>query len=334
MQGTRLGASKMIVSSSLRTAVLAIGAFALPIHSNAQTESSPQPAPSSQTAPPIPSSPAGETVPIAIVATQGIKLTGAMEIPDGKAAIETNGSITGGDHAVTVTLPHRGFLKVCPTTKVNLATDATVSKNLPENESPGLLMALDRGAFEGYFATRQNSDVIMTPDYRVVISGPGLAAIQVRLGAGGDMCVGNGGDNAPYVSVSSIFNGGIYRVKANQRVTFQHGSLNEVVDREKESCGCPPEAPLSATGNDFPTAQSAGLAPLTPLPPNALNKGVESAQATVQLGYDGTKPNGGQPAATVTTPPLAAPPPAALKPPEPPGFFHKIGRFFRHLFGG
>ena len=41
---------------------------------------------------------------------------------------------------------------------------------------------------------------------------------------------------------------------------FQHGSLREVVDQEKESCGCPP-APSETKGNDFPLAQSEGLAP-------------------------------------------------------------------------
>ena len=54
-----------------------------------------------------------QAVPIAIVPTEGITLTGAIEIPDGKAAIESNGSVTAGDHTATVTLPHRGSLRVC-----------------------------------------------------------------------------------------------------------------------------------------------------------------------------------------------------------------------------
>jgi len=32
-----------------------------------------------------------------------------------------------------------------------------------------------------------------------------------------------------------------------------------VVDQEQEPCGCPPDAPV---GNEFPLAQSEGLAPL------------------------------------------------------------------------
>jgi hypothetical protein len=138
------------------------------------------------------------------------------------------------------------------------------------------------------------------------------------------------------VTVSSIFEGGVYRVNANQRVSFQHGSLNEVVDNEKESCGCPPEAaPVQTTkANDFPIAQSEGLAPLPPPPPNALQKGAVQAQATATLGYDGAKRPEAKATAKVESPPNISLPSPAPKPAPKPGFFHGVGRFFRKLFGG
>ena len=280
-----------------------------------------------------------QTVPIAIVPAEGVKLTGAIEIPDGKAAIERNGSITAGDHIAAVTLPHRGSLRVCQSTKVNLLTDSSVAAGQASDETTGLMMALDRGALEANFSTRKNSDVILTPGFRVVISGPGIAAVQVRLGEKGDLCVDNKGENAPYVTVSSIFEGGVYRVNANQRVSFQHGSLNEVVDNEKEHCGCPPEAaPAQPKANDFPIAQSEGLAPLPAPPPNAVQKGTVQAQATATLGYDGTKAPDARITAKVETPENVSLPPPAPKPVKKhrsrPGVFHSVGRFFIRLFGG
>ena len=196
-------------------------------------------------------------------------------------------------------------------------------------------MALDRGALEANFSTGKNSDVILTPDLRIVISGPGTAEVQVRLGGKGDTCVDNRGANAPYVTVSSIFDGGVYRVQAEQRVMFQHGSLNEVVDKEKESCGCPPEpvaSPASKAGNEFPVAQSAGLAPLPTPPPNATAKGTMQAQATAQLAYDGTRT--GQIQAKVQSPPNVAPAPKPPKTKSKSGFFGRVGHFFRKVFGG
>lgn len=279
--------------------------------------------------------------PLAIVPIEGVELSGALLVADGKASIGSSGSITAGLRSATVSLPRKGELRLCSTTRVSLAADKAVAANLQPDEAPGLMMALDRGALEANFATGKNSDVILTPDFRIVISGPGTAAVRVRLGANGDTCVDNRGPNAPYVTVSSVFEGGVYRVQQDQRVMFEHGSLNEVVDREKESCGCPDEpvttAPVTAA-NPFPVAQSAGLAPLPSPPPNANKPGVESAQATADLHYDGDKP--GEPRASVQTAEPVLPPtqPVPAKPTKkqgnPTGVFGRLGHFFRTLFGG
>jgi hypothetical protein len=288
-----------------------------------------------------------QSTPIAIVPVQGVTVAGALEIADGKAVIAGSGSVTAGEHAATIMLPHRGNLRICPTTKISLTADSSVGTSAATNpaslqtpaESPGLMMALDRGALEAGFATGKNSDVILTPDFRIVISGPGTASVQVRLGEKGDTCVDNRGANAPYVTVSSIFDGGVYRVQPDQRVMFQHGSLHEVVDQEKESCGCPPELPPTSTAaapaNAFPVAQSEGLAPLPAPPPNANKPGVVNAQATAQLSYAGDKPEEAKATVQIATPVAAAPAPGPTPKPEAKrGFFGSIGHFFRTLFGG
>ena len=197
-----------------------------------------------------------QTTPLAIVPVEGATLTGALNVADGKAMIGASGSIAAGDHALTAMLPHRGNLRVCATTKVSLAADSSVAASVTESETPaqatpdapGLMLGLERGALEGNFATGKNSDVILTPEFRILISSPGTAQVRVRLGDKGDTCVDNGGPNPPYVTVSSVFDGGAYRVQPGQRVMFQHGSLTEVVDNEPESCGCPPEPAAAARG--------------------------------------------------------------------------------------
>jgi hypothetical protein len=160
-----------------------------------------------------------------------------------------------------------------------------------------------------------------------------MAHVQVRLGPKGDTCVDNHGADAPYVSVSSIFEGGVYRVQADQRVMFQHGSLREVVDREKEPCGCPAEQPASPKPNEFPLALSEGLAPLPKPAPNAAPPGVVAGQVTAQLSYDGSRPGEARAKAEVPAivTPLVQPAP---KPQPKAGFFGRIGHFFRKIFGG
>jgi hypothetical protein len=251
-------------------------------------------------------------------------VTGALEVSQGKAIIVASGAITSGAETTEVILPHRGVLRVCASTTVKLAADSSV----PSGEVPGLLMAMDHGAIEARFAAGRNSDILLTPDFRILIAGPGAAEVKVRLGQQGDTCVDNAGIDAPYVLVTGVFDGGAYRVQPGQRVMFQHGSLHEVVDQEKEPCGCPP--PVAPQGNEFPLAQSEGLAPLPAPAPGPANQGSAPTQLVEPLVYKSAD-HAPQPAAeTAPTPSAAANQPVAKK---KSGFLTKVGKFFRRIFG-
>jgi hypothetical protein len=292
--------------------------------------------------------PAANATPIAIVPLDtknpdaAAQVTGALQISDGKAVIAASGAITSGSETTQVILPRRGTLRVCASTTVKLAADTSV----PAGETPGLMMALDHGAVEMSFATGRNSDILMTPDFRILIGAPGAAEVKVRLGQHGDTCVDNAGvptdgslsvgrkagANSPYVLVTSVFDDGDYRVQPGQRVMFEHGSLREVVDNEKESCGCPP--PTHPETNEFPLAQSAGLAPLPKPAPNAVSITSAPPQAPqtqiAPLVYNSAD-HAAQPAAEATPAANAAATKPAAK--KKSGRFGGIGKFFRHLFG-
>jgi len=274
-----------------------------------------------------------QAVPIAIVRLDSKlpggapKVSGALEVDGNRAMIAASGTVTAGKGTALILLPRRGELRLCATTTVKLAADATVSVGAG---LPGLLLALDHGALElslANTAASRNSDLLMTPDFRILISGPGSAEVKLRLGQHGDTCLENSGVNAPYVLVSSLFEGGAYRVQPGQRVSFQHGSLHEVVDEEKESCGCPAAEPK---GNEFPEAQSAGLAPLEPAVP-AAGKVVDLGPLTYS-GADKAASAAAQAAANNSNT-MAAKPSEHLPADKKPGIFTKIGGFFRRLFG-
>ena len=326
------------ISRATSPGLLLLAALALTPALCAQTAPSSQP-------------PAPQASPIAIISIDsnnpaaGAKVTGALEVVAGKAIIAASGTVTSGSQTTEVILPHRGRLRVCASTTVKLAADSSVSAG----ETPGLLMALDRGALEISFATNpsagRNADILLTPDFRILIGAPGAAEVNIRLGQHGDTCVDNPGVpndrssslrqnavvNAPYVLVTSTFGDGDYRVQPGQRVMFEHGSMREVVDNEKEPCGCPPPA---KGGNEFPLAESEGLA-LTPKPsPVAPSQNSAPAQLVEPLVYK----SAGQ-AAPPAAEPASAAAPSANSSANPPaakkksGFFTGIGRFFRHLFG-
>ena len=259
-----------------------------------------------------------------------------MQARNGRAYINGSGSVAAGDKTAEVTLPYRGTLRVCTSTSVTLAVD----NSAPPGGMAGLLMAMDHGAVEMSFAATPrdaNVDTLMTPDFRILIGGPGASEVKVRLGLQGDTCVDNSGSDGPYIVVSSLFDSGIYRVQPGQRVTFQHGSVREVIDQEKEPCGCPPEIP-KPNGNEFPLAQSEGLAPLPPVPAPPKSDQVaaptQTGNVVPPLVYP-AKPQEEPPPVAPTTQPAPVPTaqPASSTKVKKPGVFRRIGHFFRRAFG-
>jgi hypothetical protein len=258
-------------------------------------------------------------------------VTGPVTFVGEKAILPTSGEIAAGSETTQVVMPHRGILRVCATTSVKLAADSSV----PSGGTPGLLMALDHGAVEISFATGRDTDILLTPDFRLGIGGPGARDVKVRLGSNGDTCVDNSGTNAPYVLITSVFDGSEYRVEGGQHVLFEHGSIHEVVDREKETCGCPP---AEVKGNEFPLAQSEGLALLPPPPPPGPH--AAPAQSAGAFVYNSTDHPGRVASHTATG---EAPGQAGEASPNPQanaptarkkkGFFSGIGHFFRKVFG-
>jgi hypothetical protein len=297
--------------------------------------------------------PAFAQQPIAYVPTQGVSLSGSLSVADGKASIGNNGSITAGDDTAHITLARGGQLLVCTTTKVHLSKDTSVGDTSDPGADSALMIALDRGALETNYTTGKYSDVLLTPDLRILISGPGQASLKIRVNQKGDTCVDNHGANAPYVTVTSQFEGGVYRVQPNQRVLFEHGSLQQVVDNEPEPCGCPvapppvsvadsgvtnhanpahPGQPIggpSSTPADtaFPLAESEGLKPPPTLPQQpVVPMGIPHIELQAPISYssaatpDPKTPGaaGAEPASAVSAPLApAAPPSTAPTTPAP-----------------
>jgi hypothetical protein len=274
--------------------------------------------------------------PIGRTAATEVKVSGAVDIAHGETVLLNGSAITAGKQSVPITLTRGGALTLCSTSTVHLSKD----RSIPDPASSALMMALDRGALEAKYTVGTYSDVLMTPDLRILISGPGQADLRIRVNAQGDTCVDNHGANAPYVTVSSQLEGGAYRVMPDQRVSFQHGSLQEVVDHEPEACGCPALPPTSVAENTFPVAQSEGLAPApAPSATPVVPPGQTHAQVTVPLVYNGENPAPSPAPSPAPDPAPAAPataepaPPPAQPPPAKHGFFHSVGHFFSRIFG-
>ena len=300
---------------------------------------------------------------IAYVPAAGVTVSGSLSVADGEVSIGNNGTIKAGDSTAMVKLARGGDLRVCASTEVHLSRDTSV-----QGTDSALMIAMDRGALEASYVPGKYSDVLLTPDLRILISGPGTADLKIRVNKQGDTCVDNHGANAPYVTVTSQFEGGVYRVQPNQRVMFEHGSLQQVVDNEAEPCGCPaaapppvavassgakpqPGKPAAEAANPFPLARSEGLAGPQPEPTEpVVPVGVAHAEVQAPLTYSAAAtPNPEVPDAAGKAPEALAQAklPAAVKTESRTidaeiapvkakthrDFFHAIGHFFARMFG-
>lgn len=272
--------------------------------------------------------------PMGTVALRDASVTGSLTVHDGNATLLSNTNITANDAPARIALTRGGETLVCATSQFHL---------LHSGPGTALFFGLDRGAVEIRSRT-EAQDIILTPDIRFSIENPGQLDLRLRVTRDGDTCVDNAGPHAPVLALTDAFSSASYRLMPGQHVLFEHGSLHEVVDHERSSCGCPPPEPTPATltadatpaqraaaEHPFPTAQSQDLTPIPhPMPPPA------KADATTDFHI-----NAGDAApialTTVPAPSSSAPtaPEPTAPPPSPPGaedLVHMVGRFFHKLF--
>ena len=312
--------------------LICASAISLPCPAGAQSAAAPAPVavPASQ--------PIGR---IDIAATkERIEVAGAVTLSGASTLLGNGSTVTAGKVTLPIHLTRGGMLDVCATTEVHLSQRAD-----PANPDSPLMLALDHGALEAHYPVGKNSDVVLTPDLRILLSGPGWADVRIRVNEQGDTCIANRGADAPYLTVSEQMGSGVYRVQPNQRVMFEHGSVRNVVDDEAQPCGCPAPLPVSvaaagvtaptakqaakpgeavaekkagpsSTAADiaFPLAESEGLAPV-PTPSPGSMPGVVQSQVATTLSYTAPKqavptgePDGTatpESAATVATAPAA-----------------------------
>ena len=303
---------------------------------------------------------------------QKLQISGNMTLHGTTLLLGSGSAITAGAATLRIARPQGGQLNLCPTTQVHL-TQAVASS--ASAQAAALLIALDRGALEDRGAPNAAPDVILTPDLRIAPDASG-AAISIRVNRQGDTCVDNGHgaeksaiQHAAAITVQELLGEGVYRVRPGQRVLFERGSVESVVDNEPEPCGCPAvSVSVASTGiasannvalpgqavasNAFPLAQSEGLAP-TPAPAApAVRVGQTHMQVSTTLSYSGATNRVSSPAtgaehastehtmaaasaqpkpATPATLPSAATPPAIAQAPATQHKSSRTGSVLHHI---
>lgn len=149
--------------------------------------------------------------------------------------VAAGSSITAGEEIAVLRLRRGGEVRVCPGTTVSVATSQT---------GQDLMLGMSKGAMETHYGESETVDSVLTPDFRIVLPGPGEFNLAISADAKGNTCVGSLQGSTASAVVAELLGSGTYEVKPQQQVLFREGRLDSV-ETPPIACGCP-AAPVPA----------------------------------------------------------------------------------------
>jgi hypothetical protein len=262
----------------------------------------------------------------------GASVKGSVVLADTGTGVVAGSTVTSGLEAATLRLTRGGEVRICQRTSVSV----TLSAN-----GRDLMFSMGPGAIETHYRLPASADTIITPDFRLLLPGPGEFHFAISTDARGDTCVRSMQSNTASVVVSELLGDGTYQVRPDEEVLFRGGRVANPERLTPPDCGCPPPVPVHQvdTAPPKPTPR--------PDPPTEVHVQVDApfvfrAEADVPPPPVFAELKTQRPAPLVNLAAVLPPPPAlpvtqvaaAVEPPKPPSrnLFAKIGRFFAKLF--
>src|SRR5580658_2637613 len=157
--------------------------------------------------------------------------------------VPSGSSVTALSDTTVMRLRRGGDFYVCP--------HSTVSVNRSRN-GPDLMLAIGVGALETHITLGNSTDEVVTPDFRILLRGPGEFDYAIRADPQGNTCVKTLPGNTSPAIIYELLGDGKYEFQPRDQIVFHAGRLrsedtafhgassdgNETI--LPVECGCPP----------------------------------------------------------------------------------------------